>query len=86
MEAGLHIELADGTVGWALTQQIESDLEIDALNEVEAPATPTALPTEASTEAPTEIAETPTPEGTPTPEIKYEAPVQNGPRGWFQMG
>lgn len=75
----LHVELGDGTVGWVETRYLESELDIDKLELIEAPPTPTARPTE----TPTEALDTPTPEGTPTPEIKYPAPVQTAPDDGF---
>ena len=80
----LHVELEDGTVGWAEAKYIESDLDIANLKAVEAPATPTPRPTEPPTEVP--VSDTPTPEGTPTPEIKYTAPVQTAPDDGFMWG
>lgn len=75
----LHLELADGTSGWAEAKYIESDLDIDTLDQIESPPTPTPAPTD----TPTEVPDTPVPKGTPTPEIKYTAPVQTAPDDGF---
>ena len=75
--AWLQIVTADGTQGWADARFISTAADVQALATVESPPTPTVRPTEPPppTETPTQAA----PQASPTPGLKYPAPVLQAP-------
>lgn len=76
----LEIRMADEQEGWAETRYIDTQAPIDFLTPIESPPTPTPRPTEPPTATPP-AAEQPTsevppaPAESPTPAMKYPAPV-----------
>jgi CRP-like cAMP-binding protein len=81
--AWVQVKTSDGTQGWAEARYIDTAVKVEALALAESPDTPTPKATEAKaakpSPSPTGPTMTPTTAVTPTPAIKYTAPVQTKP-------
>ncbi len=79
----LKIKMADEQEGWVDARYVDTSAPIELLIPAESPPTPTPRPTEPPTPTPAATAppsETPVePQATPTPAMKYPAPVVIGP-------
>ena len=75
----LKIRTSDEQEGWADAQYIDTDAPIDILNPLEAPPTPTPKPTEPPPPPTQEPEASPAPLETPTPALKFAAPIVTGP-------
>ena len=71
----LKIRTSDEEEGWADARYIETNAPIDILNPLETPPTPTPQPTEPPPPPAVEPKASPAPEETPTPAMKYAAPI-----------